>query len=219
MFRFELRLIPTTLVDENTNGRWESYHQLVLALDGFYNALMGNMQRFIEVGDSSGVETIWACCVICLAHLAALSHLTGQTELTLRGSMNNLCDLTLNRLGTVSREIHVEVYSHFDVLTGVRIRVGFLKVRKALTKCFNQISWKRALDTIDLRIGLCPHSESRSLRYLRGVIGKVHADFQANLLGCGPASFMPLVMLMDGRTANSKYPNLLLPTERERFGL
>ena len=127
MFHYELRLIRTASVDENTDGRWESYHQLVLALDEFSNALMRNMQRFMEVEDSSGVETIWTCCVLCLAHLAALSHLTGQTELTLGGSMHNLCDLALNRLGALSREIPVEVYSHFDVLTRVRIRVGVLK--------------------------------------------------------------------------------------------
>ena len=123
MFRFGLGLIRTTLVDENTNGRWESYHQLVLALDEFSNALMENMQRFIEMGDSD-VETIWTCCVVCLAHLAALSHLTGLAELTLGGSMNNLCDLTLNRLGTLCHGIRVEVFSHFEVLTRVRTR-GF----------------------------------------------------------------------------------------------
>ena len=120
MFHFELGLISTTLVDENTDGQWESYHQLALALDGFSNTLMGNLQRFIEVEDSSGVETIWTCCVTCLAHLAALSHLIGQRELSLGGSMNNLCDLTLNKLGTLSCEIHVEAYSYFDVLTRVR---------------------------------------------------------------------------------------------------
>ena len=127
MFRFELRLIPATLVDENTDGRWESYHQLVLALEKNSNALMGHMQRFIEMGDNSDVETVWTCCVVCLAHLAALSHVTGQAESTLRGLMNDLCDRTLNRLGTLCHEIHVEVYSHFDVLTGVRIRMGFSK--------------------------------------------------------------------------------------------
>ena len=173
----------------------------------------------MEVKDSSGVETIWTCCVMCLAHLAALSHLTGQMELALGGSMNDLCDLTLNRLGTLSREIPIEVYSYFDVLTGVRIRVEFLKVREALTRCSNQISWKRALDTIDLRIGLCSHAESTSLRYLRVVIGKVHADFQTNLLGCRPSSLLSSVLLMDGRTPDSKYPNLLVHTERKRFGL
>ena len=109
---------------EDTNGRGESYHQLALALVKFSNALMGNLRRFIEVGDSSGAETIWTCCVTCLGHLAALSHLIGQRELALRGSMNDLCDLTLGKLGILSREVHVEVYSYFDVLTGVRIYCG-----------------------------------------------------------------------------------------------
>jgi len=82
---------------------------------------MGNLQRFIEVGDSSGVETIWTCCITCLGHLAALSHLISQREPTLRCSMDSLCDLALAKLGDLSREVHVEVYSYFDVLTGVRI--------------------------------------------------------------------------------------------------
>ena len=99
----------------------ESYYQLALALDKFSNVLMGNLQRFIKVGDNSGVETIWACCVTCLAHLAALSHLVGQKEPALRGSMDDLCDLALNKLEDLSREIRVEMWSYFDVLTGVRI--------------------------------------------------------------------------------------------------
>ena len=86
---------------------------------------MGNLQRFIEAGDSSGVETIWACCVTCLGHLAALSHLISQREQTLRGSMEDLCDLTLNKPGDLSRQVRVEVYSYFDLLTRVRIFVAF----------------------------------------------------------------------------------------------
>ena len=85
---------------------------------------MGNLQQFIEVGGSNGVETIWTCCVTCLGHLAALSHLISRRELTLRGSMNDLCDLTLGKLEILSREVRVEVYSHFDVLTGVCIYCG-----------------------------------------------------------------------------------------------
>ena len=84
---------------------------------------MGNLQRFIEVGDISGVETIWACCVTCLGHLAALSYLISQREPTLRGSMDDLCNLTLEKLGDLSNEVHVEEYSYFDVLTEVRIFV------------------------------------------------------------------------------------------------
>ena len=85
------------------------------------NTLMGNLQRFIEVGDSDGVETIWACCVTCLGHLAALSHLLSQRVPVLGSSMDNMYDLTLVRLGDLSREVRVEAYSYFDVLTGVRI--------------------------------------------------------------------------------------------------
>ena len=90
---------------------------------------------------------------------------------------------------------------------------------EVLTAGADQISWKRALDTIDVRIGMCSQAESGSLRYLRGIIWKVHADFHAGLPRRGPSSFALLVLSTDGRTADSKYPNLLLPKERERFAL
>ena len=86
---------------------------------------MENLQRFIELGDRSGVETIWTCCVTCLAHLTALSHLISQREPPLKRAMNDLCDLTLGKLADLSREVHIEVYSHFDVLTEVCIWWGF----------------------------------------------------------------------------------------------
>lgn len=133
--------------------------------------------------------------------------------------MNNLCNLTLDKLGDLSREVHVEVYSYFDVLTGVRTLAVFLRTSKALTEGVNQISWKRALDTIDVRSGLCSHTENESLRYLRGVIGKVHSDFHANLQGCGPSPLLSMAVLLDGRTADSKYPNLILHSGREAYGL
>ena len=96
---------------------------------------------------------------------------------------------------------------------------AFLRISEVLTVGADQISWRRALDTIDVRIGLCSQSGSGSLRYLREIIWKVHADFHANLRERGPSSFALLVPSTDGRTADSKYPNLLLPKERERFGL
>ena len=133
--------------------------------------------------------------------------------------MNDLCDLTLEKLEDLSREVHVEVYSYFDVLTGVRTLALFLRTSNVLTECANQVSWTRALDTIDARIGLCSATESESLRHLRGVIGKVHADFQANLQGCGPSPVLSVAVLLDGRTADSKYPNLMLHSGREAYGL
>ena len=180
---------------------------------------MGNLQRFIEVGDSSGVETIWGCCVTCLGHLAALSHLVGQREPTLRGLMDGLCNLTLAKLVDLSNEVHVERYSYFDVLTEVCAFVILLWTSKALTGVVHQISWKRALDTIDVRIVLRSHTEGELLRYWRGVIGRVHADFRAKLLRCGPSPSMLLVPLVDGRTEDSEFPNLLLDSGREPYGL
>jgi len=76
-----------------------------------------------------------------------------------------------------------------------------------------------ALHTIEARIGLCSPAENESLRYWRGVIEKAHADFEANLLGCGPSTLMSLALSMDGRTADSNFPNLLLHEERVPFGL
>jgi len=98
---------------------------------------MGNLQRFIEVEDSDGVETIWACCVTCLAHLIALSHLISQKEPALRISMNDLSDLALARLVDLSREVRVEVYTYFDVLTEVRLLVVPPRMSKVLTDGVN----------------------------------------------------------------------------------
>ena len=88
---------------------------------------MDNLQRFIETEDTSNVGTIWTCCIICLAHLAALCHLTSQTEPTSRDLMVDLCDLTLEKLGSLSYQVHTEEYSHFDALTGVRALVVLLR--------------------------------------------------------------------------------------------
>ena len=107
---------------------------MVLALDRFSNSLMGNLLRFIEMGDNSGTETIWTCCVACLAHLVALCHFVSQTEPTLRGPMDDLFDLALAKLGGLSHEVPVEEYSYFDVLTGVRTRVVSLRKNKTLTR-------------------------------------------------------------------------------------
>ena len=89
---------------------------------------------------------------------------------------------------------------------------------KTLTEAPDQISLKRALDTIDFRIGSRSHTESESLRYWRGVIGKAQADFRANLQGCGPSPLMSSALLLDGRAEDSEFPNLLLHSGRELYG-
>ena len=133
--------------------------------------------------------------------------------------MDYLCDLTLDKLGSLSYKALVEECSHFDVLTGVRIPVVSLRMNEALTENIDQISWRRALDTIDFRIGSRSQAESQPLRDQREVIAKAYADLQANLLGYGPSLVASLALSVDGRTEESSYPNLLLHTERERYGL
>lgn len=124
MFHFGPRLIAPPLGVGEVRGPRESHHRLVIALDGFSDALMGNLPKFVGAGDDS-VWTIWTCCVTCLGHLAALCHLVGQMDPTSRSSMGDLCNLALGRLGDLSREVRIEEYSQFDVLTGVRITVLF----------------------------------------------------------------------------------------------
>lgn len=180
---------------------------------------MRNLQQFIEIEDASGTGTIWTCCIACLGHLAALCNFISQTEPTLRGSMDSMCDLALDRLGNLSYEAHIEEFTHFDVLTGVRILVVLLQMAEVLIKNANQISWKRALDTINVRIRSLSLVEGKSLRFWRGVIEMAYADFQKNPLGYGPSLFTSMAISMDGRTEDSSFPNLLATEQRVPYGL
>ena len=198
---------------------YEKIHQLALVLDRFSDSLMENLRQFIEIQDSSGFETIWTCCVTCLGHLAALCHFIGHAVLTLRGPMDYLCNLALDKLANLSHGVRIEEYSHFDVLTAVRTLAPLSRMSEALTKHTNQISWKRALDTINVRIGLRPHAESKQLRHWRGVIEKAHTDLHANLLEHGPSGLLVAYTLWaGGRTGDPSYPSLLLQKEWEHSG-
>ena len=131
--------------------------------------------------------------------------------------MDDLYNLALGKLGDLSREVHIEEYSQFDALTGVRI-CGFAR-GEILTKNVDQISWRRALGTIDVRIGSRTHVESEPLRHWKGVIERAYADFQANLPSYEPCQHASLVLASDGRTADSTAPNYLRPEERQPYGL
>ena len=92
-------------------------------------------------------------------------------------------------------------------------------IRRPTYQNADQISWKTALDTIEVRSGLGHETENASLRCWRGVIEKAYANFQANLPGYGPTLLTSLALSVDGRTEGSSYPNLILATEREPYGL
>jgi len=184
---------------ENAGDQQRSCLHLILALDTFSEDLMGNLEQFISMDDTCSIWMVWTCCIMCLAHLAALSHLMSQTDPAWSVSMTSLYDLTLGKLGNLSLEVRIEQYSHFDVLTG--------------------ISWKTALDTIDARLGLHLDAEKGSLRRWRMIIEKAYADFRENLPEFKPDEFACLVFATDGRSEGSNYPNLIAPEERERYGL
>ena len=51
------------------------------------------------------------------------------------------------------------------------------------------------------------------------VIGKAYANLRERLPEFEPASFTSLVIATDGRSGDSRYPNLTVAGERERYGL
>ncbi|KAF9779639.1 hypothetical protein BJ322DRAFT_1088430 [Thelephora terrestris] len=172
---------------------------MVHALEAFSDDLLRNLQRFMSLGDTDGIETIWTCCIICLAHLAALCHFLSQTDTSSSTPMNYLYDLTVDKLCNLSLEVHIEKHPHVELLTG--------------------ISWNTVLGTIDARLGLDSDAENGPLRRRKTIIAKAYDDFRANLPGFEPTSLASLVIATDGRSEDSSYPNLLVPEERERYGL
>ena len=77
------------------------------------------------------------------------------------------------------------------------------------------MSWKKALDIIDGRIGLRSDVGGGSLPHWRRVIGKAYADLQVGFLG--PSLLVSLALGEDGRTEDSRFPNLLSQVVRERY--
>jgi len=160
---------------------------------------MRNLQQFIRTGDPDSVWTVWTCCAMCLAHLATLCHSVGQADPSLSKSMNHLYDLTMDQLGNLSLGVRTEHHSNFDLLIG--------------------LSWKTALDTVNARLRLCSDPESRSLRHWKVIIERAYDEFRANLPGSEPTTFASQVFATDGRSGGSKFPNLMVAEERERYGL
>jgi hypothetical protein len=97
---------------------------LVSRLDEYSDALLRNIRRFLEIGDSHGAEIIQNSCVGCLAHLAVLCDLTSRLEPNFKPQMDAVCDSSLERLGHLTQEMSFDAYTYFDLLLGVRRGVG-----------------------------------------------------------------------------------------------
>lgn len=111
---------------ENASRQKISCLNLVHTLDRFSSRLVGNLRWFTSSGDTGSIGTVLACGVICLAHLSALCHLMSQTDPASSLSMSSLYDLTLDNLGDLTLKVHIEEYSHLDLLIAVRISQLFV---------------------------------------------------------------------------------------------
>jgi hypothetical protein len=114
-------LYLTLLAPDVKLGLWrQSCDRILASLEGLSLSLLSDMKRFDELGDKSGAEVIGGSCVPCLAHLAILYEAVCQTDPASRFELYNLCDSALQRLGTLTSELHLDEYTHLDLLLGVR---------------------------------------------------------------------------------------------------
>ena len=99
--------------------------ELVTRLDEYSTTLLRNIRKFLQIGDIQGAEIVQSNCVGCLAHLAVLCDLIGQSEPNSKPEMDAVCDLSLERLGRLTREMSFDGYTYFDLLLRVCRWAGY----------------------------------------------------------------------------------------------
>ena len=97
-----------------------SCDKILESLEGFSLSLLSNSRRFRELGKKEGADVISSSCIACLAHLAIFYEAVCRTDPAGRSELYNLCDSALQRLGTLTSELHFNEYTHLDLLLGVR---------------------------------------------------------------------------------------------------
>jgi len=91
----------------------------VTLLNDHSRTLLLNLQRFQELGDTSGAGIIRSTCVDCLAHLAVLCEAIGGIGPAPQTALETLCDSTLERLGELARDMCMEECTRLDLLLEV----------------------------------------------------------------------------------------------------
>lgn len=94
---------------------------MLQSLEEFSQKLLDNIKTFRQHGDKNGADVVSESCIACLAHLAALYEVTSRNDPSTEVEVDNLCDLALQRLGTLTSELHLEEYTYLDLLLGVRL--------------------------------------------------------------------------------------------------
>lgn len=91
----------------------------MILLDEYSQTLLSNLRRFQDLGDKGNAGVIKSSCINCLAHLAVLSEALSKIGPTPQKELDTLCDLTLERLGELAQDMHLEEYTRLDLLLGV----------------------------------------------------------------------------------------------------
>lgn len=82
-----------------------------------------------------------------------------------------------------------------------------------------QVSWDKALGVFDARLATASLEHGTRLGHQRDAVADAYSDFEAKL----PEARIPVLILRalleDGRTEGSQYPNLMVPGEREQYGI
>jgi len=81
------------------------------------------------------------------------------------------------------------------------------------------MSWKKALAVFDARLASNTREQDTKLRHWRETVAGVYADFEAKLPDAGFPNLTVQARWVDGRTEESRYPNLLLPGMGQRYGI
>ena len=79
--------------------------------------------------------------------------------------------------------------------------------------------WKRALGGFKARTAVLPVGESTTLLHWWGVVANAHTSYKNKLPDCEPPLLSSLSRLEDGRTEDSKYPNLLSYQVQIEYGI
>jgi len=82
-----------------------------------------------------------------------------------------------------------------------------------------QLSWEKALEVFDDRLANATLEQGARLRGWRETVAEVYSVFVAKLPDAAPATLSSRANQLDGRTEGSRYPNLMLPWVRQRYGI
>ena len=85
-----------------------------------------------------------------------------------------------------------------------------------LTANTAQLSWEKTLGVFNSRLA---NTALTNLRHWREIVAGVYSDFEANIPDPEAGPLVLRAWSLDGRTEDSRYPNLMLPEVGKQYGI